>query len=576
MGLNEKFFKSVSVAPVPFTPRGNFETVTYTGNGGTQKITGYIRKGASFNGSSSKILAPTSFTNTQDVSISFWAQGTVAPSSSYRLFFQGGGNDYFYIAVESDGEVYAYPDNYQDSVYPRYSTKLSTSNSGVTDGGWHHIVVVNKIESSANGGGYKIYVDGTLNASVSFSSTLRRNAGQSAGIGIGSGNSGTNAFFEGKIDQLRIFDTAITSDNVNTLYLETSASSTKSTVDIFGNGSGVALYEMEDNANDTGNNYNGTATNVDFLGMNFQPDLVWIKQRSGTQDQMWYDSNRGAGNYISSNNLNAEGYANSTVTSFDSNGFSVGSSNSENQINQTYVAWCWKANGAAVTNTDGSVDSQVSANVAAGFSIVKSTYTTQANYTVGHGLSQRPEIVIAKNLDQGDASYGQWYVFPEGATGNNGDYFRLNGTVGISNFSYQFITATTIAYHTGFQVTGTNKSIISYAFHSVSNYQKIGTYTGSGTTKTISTEVTSGDGGFEPRWILIKNTKLGAFASWWMYDAVRNPSNPRNTRLVADANYSEATNTSGNVNFNSNSFDLLGSYQGTNKNNDTYIYLVIA
>ena len=36
----------------------NFETVTYTGNGGTQRIGGYINRGGVFNGSSSKIILP--------------------------------------------------------------------------------------------------------------------------------------------------------------------------------------------------------------------------------------------------------------------------------------------------------------------------------------------------------------------------------------------------------------------------------------------------------------------------------------------------------------------------------------
>ena len=233
-------------------------------------VAGKFGNAGSFNGSSSKILAPTSFTNTQDVSISLWAQGVVAPSSSYRLFFQGGGNDYFYIGVESDGEVYAYPDNYQDSVYPRYSTKLSTSNSGVTDGGWHHIVVVNKIETSANGGGYKIYVDGTLNASASFSSTLRRNSGQSAGIGIGSGNTGTYAFFEGKIDQVRIFNKAILSTEVTTLYNEVDCACTTNTINY--PTTNVAYYEFDGNAEDsTTNGYNGTLSNI-----------TWAQGRYGT------------------------------------------------------------------------------------------------------------------------------------------------------------------------------------------------------------------------------------------------------------------------------------------------------
>ena len=239
---------------VPFDSIATYELES---DGSNSVDTGYIGKSAVFNGSSSKILAPSPFTNTEDVSVSLWVQDVVAPSSSYRLFFQGGGNDYFYISVESDGEVKVYPDNYLDPTYARYTTTLSTSNSGVTNGDWHHIVVVNKIDSSANGGGYKIYIDGVLNAEASFSSTLRRDAGSSDGIGIGSSGAGTGAFFEGKIDEVRIYNTALTAGNVATLYAETASS----TISISGL---QAHYKFEGDATDETGNYNGTASNITY------------------------------------------------------------------------------------------------------------------------------------------------------------------------------------------------------------------------------------------------------------------------------------------------------------------------
>jgi hypothetical protein len=102
--------------------------------------------------------------------------------------------------------------------------------------------------------------------------------------------------------------------------------------------------------------YTGNGGTQSVTGTGFKPDLVWIKQRSGTQDQMWYDNNRGAGHYLSSNNANAQGYANTTLTSFDADGFSVGSSNSENQSGQTFVAWSWKGNDNEPTMTEATED----------------------------------------------------------------------------------------------------------------------------------------------------------------------------------------------------------------------------
>ena len=173
--------------------------------------------------------------------------------------------------------------------------------------------------------------------------------------------------------------------------------------------------------------YTGNGGTQSITGTGFKPDLVWIKQRSGTQDQMWYDNNRGAGHYISSNNTNAQGYANSTVTSFDSDGFSVGSSNSENQNSQTFVAWCWKAGNTWQSNIDGTVPSTVNANTANGFSIVKYIGDGSTSLTsIGHGLSAAPELIIQKSITN-PSTYGtsRWRI---GGTvlGGAGKYMFLD------------------------------------------------------------------------------------------------------------------------------------------------------
>ena len=307
--------------------------------------------------------------------------------------------------------------------------------------------------------------------------------------------------------------------------------------------------------------YNGNNTTQSITSLNFEPDLIWIKERSGTDRHVLIDTIRGTNSQLSSQDTNAETTYSSNLVSFDTNGFTLGSASETNGSNETYVSWCWKANGAAVTNTEGSVDSQVSANVAAGFSIVKSTYTSTASYTVGHGLSERPQIVFNKNLDQSDASYGQWWTWIEGVTGTNGDYIRLNGTVGKTAFSDTFTTDTTIKYHTGFQVTGTNKSIISYAFHSIAGYQKIGSYTGTGAAGNAQNV------GFEPSFVMVKRTDSSR--SWQIFDSVRGASK----ELYPDL--SDAEYTSGGNTIDSSGFTPEGG-GGQNVLNGTYIYLAIA
>ena len=75
-------------------------------------------------------------------------------------------------------------------------------------------------------------------------------------------------------------------------------------------------------------------------------------------------------------------------------------SGTANENGQDYVAWCWKAGGQAVSNSDGSITSQVSVNQDAGFSIVSYTGNYTANASIGHGLNKKPSFMITKSKTQ--------------------------------------------------------------------------------------------------------------------------------------------------------------------------------
>ena len=143
--------------------------------------------------------------------------------------------------------------------------------------------------------------------------------------------------------------------------------------------------------------YTGNGSARGITGVGFKPDFVWIKNRDSTYQHQVYDSVRGAGQKLLPSNTNVETTDTANVSSFDSNGFSFAGGNvGVNQDAKNHVAWCWKAGGAAVTNTDGTITSQVSANQTAGFSIVSYTGTGSAG-TVGHGLGKAPSIIITKH-----------------------------------------------------------------------------------------------------------------------------------------------------------------------------------
>tara|TARA_B100001115_G_C15844784_1_gene425008 strand:+ start:1707 stop:4376 length:2670 start_codon:yes stop_codon:yes gene_type:complete len=98
-----------------------------------------------------------------------------------------------------------------------------------------------------------------------------------------------------------------------------------------------------------GDNFNtvlytgNSSTSNAISGVGFQPDLVWWKARTDTRSQNWSDSLRGAGKLLFSNNTDAQYSATDRFISFDSDGFTVGSSdNYVNNASHNYVAWCWK------------------------------------------------------------------------------------------------------------------------------------------------------------------------------------------------------------------------------------------
>lgn len=308
-------------------------------------------------------------------------------------------------------------------------------------------------------------------------------------------------------------------------------------------------------------------TNAPKTGVGFQPDLVFIKGR--TQNDFWsvLDSTRGA-NVLSCDTTGAE--SSFSGWSFDSDGFTIPSSGQANNNGTSYVAFCWRANGGTTSsNTDGSITSTVQVNQNSGFSIVKYTGSGSAGMTVGHGLSSAPEIVIIKNLTTGGSAYA-WQVFG----GSLFERMNLNNTViDQNNFGCSFSSTTFQTTQTSPQQgnpawNGSNQDYIAYCFHSVAGYSKIGSYTGTGTTNSITGL------GFQPDWIMIKRTDSAN--SWTIFDSVRDGYTDNDKILWTDLSDAEATGGGPtNIDFTSNGFAFDSGVTGgsINANGGTYIYM---
>ena len=307
----------------------------------------------------------------------------------------------------------------------------------------------------------------------------------------------------------------------------------------------------------------GTTSNAQ-TGIGFQPDLVWTKGRSDAYDNTLTDAVRGATKYLISNSTNAEATGN-IVTSFDSDGFTLGDRGEANYSGRTYVGWNWKANGSGSANTDGSISSTISANTTAGFSIV--SYTgTGSNATVGHGLGVAPSMMIFKNRDRGD--YG-WRVYHKsiGATKNLNLQSTAVEETSSSRFNDTEPTSSVFSIGTDLALNTSSQDIIAYCFAEKKGFSKFGLYEGNG----------NADGafvytGFKPAFVLYKGK--GAVQSWNIQDNKRLGYNPNNAFLFPNLSQAESDIT--RIDLYSNGFKLRTTDAGQNGSGQGYVYMAFA
>jgi len=316
--------------------------------------------------------------------------------------------------------------------------------------------------------------------------------------------------------------------------------------------------------------YTGTGSPRSITGVGFEPDFVWIKGRSDPADYHFlFDVVRGPDKVLKSNATDAEYFGGGTgyFPSFDSDGFSLTGNGLVNGNTNTYVAWCWKAGGTAVTNTDGSITSQVSANVDAGFSIVGYTGTGAAA-TIGHGLSSAPDMIIVKNRDYAVL----WVVYHSSNTSapetealilNSTDATVDNNTV----WNDTAPTSSVFSVETSLATNQLNDKHIAYCFHSVEGFSKFGSYVGNG----------SADGpfvytGFRPAFVMIKRTDSSD--EWAMHDSARPSYNPANLRLLANGSGAELSTQP--IDLTANGFKVRSTAPSHNASGGTYIYMAFA
>jgi len=317
--------------------------------------------------------------------------------------------------------------------------------------------------------------------------------------------------------------------------------------------------------------YTGTDNSNAISGIGFAPDWVWIKNRGATGHHMLFDKVRGATKVMYSNLTDAETTVSGHLTSFDSDGFTLGDNSGKGSTNgntETYVAWNWKAetsftNDASSTGV-GSIDSAGSVNTDAGFSIISYTGTGSAG-TVAHGLGAVPKMIIIKSRN----TVSLWAVYHQ-AIGNTHGLF-LNATNAATDLgAYWNDTSPTSSVFSLGGDADINKSsdpLIAYCFAEKQGYSKFGSYTANN-----SSDGTYIHLGFKPAFFICK--KSSGTETWHIHDNKRSPFNVSSAELYASENQAEDTNA--RLDLLSNGVKMRTDGGGYNTGSETYIYMAFA
>jgi len=464
---------------------------------------GRFGQAAVFNGSSSKITRESLFDNTQvKMSASVWVKATdYSPSGNINILDIGDNDttiaqNRIFISGTSPHNIFASV-NGGDAGFAQASQSF-------TDNSWNHIVATWDVTGGGVTNGIKIYLNGSLAAQGNSSQGF--NSARDLAIGVNEDEGGDRHHFSGSIDAVRIFASELSAANVTSLYNEKPETDTSNFKTVLYKGTSASQY-------------------ISNVGMDLETSggLVWIKNRDQADNHTLVDSVRGISTsgtkYIASNTTDDEDISTNMPVSLEKNGFFVqGVAGVTNTSGEDYVSWVFKGGGTAVSNSDGAnITSSVSANTAAGFSIVTYTGTGNGNVTsdtVGHGLSSTPDIVIVKSRTASD----NWQIeaningtFKSGGFGN--------GTFSVSSVADP--TSTTFnPYYSNLA-----QNYVAYCFHSVSGYSKISTYLGAGSgTRVYTTDdgTSSGSNGFKPSFVVIKNADTGGtYYDWFVFDTRR-------------------------------------------------------
>ena len=317
---------------------------------------------------------------------------------------------------------------------------------------------------------------------------------------------------------------------------------------------------------------NGSSQSITFGGnSDMQPDMLWTKSRGDNSDPIIRDTSRGISERLLVHASDAAGGATGT-TAFNSDGFSLDSTDTVNANSQTFVAWGWKANGG----TSNASAAESGSNVAYNFQVNTTSkfminiYTgIGSNSTLNLGNQFTPAWMIFKNRSQAD----DWVVYHHKNTSNpHTDHLHLNTNAATVDdeqmFSDVVFAADEINVGTNHEVNADAENYVAYAWAEVQGFSKFGSFIGNGSTNGPFVYT-----GFKPAFLIIKRT--ASAGNWLMYDSKRDTDNEAVSYVLANANDAESAAGTG-VDLLSNGFKLRNSGGNFNHSDNTVLYMAFA
>jgi len=533
----------------------HFRTYLYTGTGAAQEFddvgidfTSAASLGSSvlLSGASQNLVVQNSaeLTLAGEFTIDFWFR-RIGPGATYDTVFE--------LGLYTDGILL------RDDLYVNGTLRISGLQTHMPLNTWVHIAVTR--DSSNN---FNLYIDGTRRYTSVISGTINSAAG---GLGINTSLHASGQHADGYYTNLRIIDgTALytgASLTVPTAY--TTAVTNTALLTLTTSGASFLTDESDNSLTITNN---GSAVEEESFSPFPDPSvvakkgLVWFKGRnrsSGAEDHHLQDTVQNSSVYLRTSATSGAAATSTSITEFAANGFSIGTNSIINTSGKWSVAWCFGSKTGF-------------------FDIVEYT-GTGANTTISHDLNATPGAIITKRTD----TTGDWMFWHKDLP--TGNYLQLHTTaakaIGLDAF---YLEPTKDQFFLGdnADVNTDGGTYISYIFGSdESNNVKgdgiihCGSYTGTGNNVYQVVD----DCGWEPFWLLIKNTSttsdwiiIDQMRGWGIGDPDRSQEDRSQWLLYPNSNTLEINTTLDTIHVDPRGIRVRGEL---NRSGDDYVYIAI-